>query len=216
MHTKNIRPTFYYIFIIFYSCNVEHADLTEFAEFLKSEKPEFKNSKFIVWGWSYGGFVASHVAGNQAKIWDCAIAIQPITSADSFDTIFIEKLMKDKNQNSDGYEKSVAMSGLDKKQEYFTKFSVIMGTGDNAHHFSNAALMEKKIVNAGFEFNNYFISNGQSVREHYIQHRVMHGVMDEVDKVISKRDFEKSGDLISKRAYSLLFRKINDCVRGEL
>ena len=40
--------------------------------------------------------------------------------------------------------------------------------------------------------------------------------MDEVDKVISKKDFEKSGDLISKRAYGLLFRKINDCVRGEL
>ena len=195
---------------------VESKDVTEFANFLKNgHENKDRFGKFMIWGWSYGAFVVSHAAGLQDDVWSCAIAVQSISSADSFDTIFIEKLMRDKSLNQEGYDKSVVMSNLDRKQ-FFTKYSLIMGTSDNAHHFNNAALISKRVVDSGFEFNNYFISNGQSLRKHYISHRWMHGVMDEMDKGHSEEDFLESADLIGKRVYKLLLRQIMDCQRGEL
>ena len=126
--------------------------------------------------------------------------------------------MQSRLENDKGYEKGIAMKSLDKKNPYFTKFTVIHGTADNALHFQNSALMSKRIIEAGFEFNNYFVGDGQSVRSRYIPHRYMHDAVDRKGEngVYFKNEIVARGELVSQKVLKIVIRKLDDCRNGTL
>ena len=195
---------------------IEEADLTEFATTLKNIV-KFEINTISLWGWSYGGFVGSHVAGHQNEIWDCVVVVAPKTDSSLFDWLYSEKFMQSKLENGEGYENSKAMNKLDSKK-HFTKFTMIHGTADNALHFQNSALMSKRIINQGFEFNNYFIGDGQSLRSRYIPHRYIHNKVDLNNELGSyhKSQIIENAEMLSQRVLKLVVRKLNDCRNGYL
>ncbi|KAF8840395.1 hypothetical protein BDN67DRAFT_951704 [Paxillus ammoniavirescens] len=98
---------------------------------------DYVDSKRIgVWGWSYGGFMASKVAEADAGIHSLAMAIAPVTSWRLYDSVYTERYMGLPNDNPDGYI-NASISHVDgfKNVDYL----LAHGSGDDNVHFANSA-----------------------------------------------------------------------------
>ena len=133
--------------------------------------------------------ITSHVLGYQDNTWSCGVAVAPVADFRFYDSIYTERYMQDTVSNQEGYEKSNAMGSLDPKK-HFGKYTVIHGTGDDNVHFQNSAVMTKEIIKQGFEFNAYFYADEQ------------HGI--------------NSDSHQHNHVYSLIWRKLNDCLNNRL
>ena len=174
--------------------NHEITDLQEFTQaLLNNEIPELKsknikNKQIGIWGWSYGGFVTSHIAGKQDKNFNCGIAVSPVSSFDLYDTIYTERVMQSKSTNKGkGYENSFGFSKISKNRNegYFMKYTNIHGISDDNVHFQNSAKISKKLISEGFEFDNYFYAD-------------------------EKHDIGSTSG-VNQHVYRLIWRKIREC-----
>lgn len=151
-------------------------DVREFAAaLLNGEIADLPASRILhhkvaIWGWSYGGFFTSHMAGRQDDNFMCGVAVAPVSNFDKYDTLYTERYMQSKDDdssrfgrkvNSEGYEKSEPMRlvSQDRNDGYFMKFSLIHGTADDNVHFQNSAEISKKLIQEGFEFDAYFYAD---------------------------------------------------------
>jgi len=89
-----------------------------------------------IFGWSYGGFMASKVAEANAGVHSLAIAVAPVTSWRLYDSIYTERYMNTPEANPTGY---VTASISNVTGFHNIDFLLAHGTGDDNVHFANSA-----------------------------------------------------------------------------
>jgi dipeptidyl-peptidase-4 len=93
-----------------------------------------------IFGWSYGGFMASSCITKGADYFKAAVAVAPVTNWRYYDNIYTERYMRTPQVNADGYDNNSPINHVTKIKG---KYLIIHGTADDNVHFQNAAEMIK-------------------------------------------------------------------------
>jgi len=106
-------------------------------------------SRIGIWGWSFGGFMASNaiLKGNDTFIM--AIAVAPVTSWRFYDTIYTERFMTTPQENASGYDENSPINHVDKLKG---DFLIIHGGGDDNVHLQNTMRMVEALIQANKQF----------------------------------------------------------------
>lgn len=106
-------------------------------------------SRIGIFGWSYGGFMASNCLFQGADIFKTAIAVAPVTSWRYYDTIYTERYMQTPQENPSGYDTNSPITHVKKLKG---NFLLIHGTADDNVHVQNTMLMIEALVQANKQF----------------------------------------------------------------
>ncbi|KAL4265734.1 peptidase S9B family protein [Pleurotus pulmonarius] len=93
-----------------------------------------------IWGWSYGGFMASKVVEADAGIHSLSMAVAPVTSWLLYDSIYTERYMNLPKLNGGGYV-NASISNV----TAFDKVDYLLAHGsadDNVHYANSAHLLD--------------------------------------------------------------------------
>jgi len=101
-----------------------------------------------IWGWSYGGFMASFAA-THSDSFKLAVAGAPVTDWHLYDSIYTERYMGLPQQNPDGYART---SVLEAAPGLTGKLLLIHGTTDDNVHLQNTVKLIHRLQKAGKEF----------------------------------------------------------------
>ncbi|XP_045154009.1 prolyl endopeptidase FAP [Echinops telfairi] len=108
--------------------------------------------RIAIWGWSYGGYVASLALASGTGLFKCGIAVAPVSSWEYYASIYTERFMglPTKDDNLAHYKNSTVMA----RAEYFRNvdYLLIHGTADDNVHFQNSAQIAKALVKAQVDF----------------------------------------------------------------
>ncbi|KAI5995630.1 dipeptidyl aminopeptidase [Pisolithus albus] len=99
-------------------------------------KPYVDTKRIGIWGWSYGGFMASKVAEADVGIHSLAMAVAPVTSWRLYDSIYTERYMGLPNDNPGGYV-NASISSVEGFRN--VDYLLMHGSGDDNVHFANSA-----------------------------------------------------------------------------
>lgn len=137
--------------------NLETQDLVAFSKYLGSQK-FIDGSRLGIWGWSYGGFMASNVMTRGAGNYKLGIAVAPVENWEYYDNIYTERYMGLPQQNASGYKDNSPLKYADKLQG---KFLLIYGSADDNVHPQNSMVFCEALVQADkdFEFMQYTNKN---------------------------------------------------------
>ncbi|MDG2371029.1 MAG: S9 family peptidase [Flavobacteriaceae bacterium] len=102
-----------------------------------------------IWGWSYGGHMATHslLLGND--VFEMAIAVAPVTNWRFYDTIYTERFMRTPQENPDGYDLNSPINYADRLKG---KYLLIHGSGDDNVHVQNSMRMVQALIEANKQF----------------------------------------------------------------
>jgi len=117
----------------------ETMDYIEAAKYFGSKAYVNKN-RIGIFGWSYGGFMASNCITRGADYFKTAVAVAPVTNWRYYDNIYTERYMRTPQENADGYDSNSPINHVEKiKGNYL----LVHGTADDNVHFQNAVEMAK-------------------------------------------------------------------------
>ena len=133
----------------------ESHDQIEGAKYLGSLSYIDKN-RIGIWGWSYGGYMASHTILVGADYFKAAIAVAPVIHWKFYDTIYTERFMGTPENNPEGYKNSAPLNHAEKLKG---KYILIHGTSDDNVHFQNAVTMVSALQKANKQFETMFYPN---------------------------------------------------------
>lgn len=114
-----------------------------------SELPYIDEGRTGIWGWSYGGFMASNCILKGNDVFEMAIAVAPVTSWRFYDSIYTERFMRTPQENPSGYDENSPLSYPDLLKG---KFLLIHGSGDDNVHVQNSMRMIEELVQANKQF----------------------------------------------------------------
>ncbi|KAG0172925.1 hypothetical protein DFQ29_008182 [Apophysomyces sp. BC1021] len=102
-------------------------------------------SRIAIWGWSYGGYLASKVVETNTGVFSTAMAVAPVSDWRYYDSIYTERYMLMPESNAKGYNTSAVsnMTGFEN-----TKYLLVHGTGDDNVHFQHSAVLLDKLTKA--------------------------------------------------------------------
>jgi len=119
-----------------------------------------------IWGWSYGGFMASNCILKGNDTFEMAIAVAPVTSWRFYDTVYTERFMQTPQENASGYDEN---SPLTYPHLLKGKYLLVHGAGDDNVHVQNSMRMIEALVQANKQFDwaiypdkNHGISGGNT------------------------------------------------------
>jgi dipeptidyl-peptidase-4 len=127
---------------------LETRDQTEAALEL-AKRPYINGDRIGVFGWSYGGYMASNCLFQSPEVFKMAIAVAPVTNWRFYDNIYTERYMGLPSNNGDGYDADSPLSHVDGLQG---KYLLIHGTGDDNVHVQNSMRMVEALVQADKDF----------------------------------------------------------------
>uniref|UniRef100_A0A8C7Z9N2 Fibroblast activation protein, alpha n=1 Tax=Oryzias sinensis TaxID=183150 RepID=A0A8C7Z9N2_9TELE len=106
--------------------------------------------RIAIWGWSYGGYVASLALGAGTGLFKCGIAVAPVANWQYYDAVYTERYMGKPVENPDNYKNSTVTS----RAKNFTKvdFLLVHGTADDNVHFQQAAQISNALVDEQVDF----------------------------------------------------------------
>ncbi len=102
-----------------------------------------------IWGWSYGGFMASNCIFQGADTFKMAIAVAPVTSWRFYDSIYTERYMTTPQENASGYDNNSPLSHVEKLEG---KFLLVHGSADDNVHVQNSMRLIEALVQANKQF----------------------------------------------------------------
>ena len=116
--------------------------------------PYVDEGRIGVWGWSYGGYMASSLILRGADVFKAAISVAPVTDWRLYDTIYTERYMRTPQENPDGYGRSAPLAYADRLEG---RFLLVHGSGDDNVHPQNSTLLIQRLeeANKQFEFRPY-------------------------------------------------------------
>ncbi|MFN6357557.1 MAG: S9 family peptidase [Bacteroidota bacterium] len=118
--------------------------------------PYIDAGRIGIWGWSFGGYMASLGISKGADVFKTAIAVAPVTNWRYYDNIYTERFMRTPQENGKSYDDNSPMNHVDKiKGNYL----IIHGTADDNVHFQNAVEMVNTMINKGVKFDSEFYPN---------------------------------------------------------
>ncbi len=102
-----------------------------------------------IFGWSYGGFMASNCIFQGADVFKSAIAVAPVTSWRYYDSIYTERYMQTPQENASGYDNNSPINHVSKLKG---NFLLVHGTADDNVHVQNTMKMVEALVQANKQF----------------------------------------------------------------
>lgn len=126
----------------------ETIDLIEAAKKLR-ELPYIDQNSVGIWGWSYGGFMATNCLLKGNDVFTTAIAVAPVTSWEYYDTVYTERYMQTPQENPDGYKKNSPLYFADQLEG---NYLIIHGSGDDNVHIQNTYQMSNALIKANKPF----------------------------------------------------------------
>ena len=126
----------------------ETLDYIETAKYL-GKLPTVDKSKIGIFGWSYGGFMASNTLFQGADYFSTAIAVAPVTNWRYYDNIYTERYMRKPQDNAKGYDDNSPINHVDKLKG---NYLLINGGADDNVHPQNTMDMISALVKADKQF----------------------------------------------------------------
>lgn len=111
--------------------------------------PYVDASRIGIFGWSYGGFMASNCIFQGADVFKMAIAVAPVTNWRFYDSIYTERYMQTPQENASGYDTNSPINHVEKLKG---KFLLIHGSGDDNVHVQNSMQMMEALIQANKQF----------------------------------------------------------------
>ncbi len=102
-----------------------------------------------IFGWSYGGFMATLCMTKGADIFDVGIAVAPVTNWKYYDNIYTERFMRTPQENPDGYEDNSPINFTDQMEG---KYLLVHGTADDNVHVQNTIDLITALVESDKQF----------------------------------------------------------------
>lgn len=102
-----------------------------------------------IWGWSYGGFMASNCLFQAPGVFEMAIAVAPVTSWRFYDSIYTERFMQTPQENPSGYDENSPLSHVQNLQG---NFLLIHGSADDNVHVQNSMQLIEALIQANKDF----------------------------------------------------------------
>ena len=111
-------------------------------------------SRIGIFGWSYGGYMASLAMTKGADVFKLGIAVAPVTNWRYYDSIYTERFLQTPQENPEGYDQN---SPTTFAKLLKGKFLLIHGTADDNVHFQNSMEFSEALIqsNKQFEFMAY-------------------------------------------------------------
>lgn len=106
-------------------------------------------SRIGIFGWSFGGFMASNCIMKGANVFKMAIAVAPVTNWRFYDSIYTERYMQTPQENASGYDDNSPINHVSKLKG---NFLLIHGTADDNVHVQNSMQMIEALVQANKQF----------------------------------------------------------------
>jgi len=111
--------------------------------------PYVDASRIGIWGWSYGGFMASNCIFQGSDVFKMAIAVAPVTNWRFYDSVYTERYMQTPQENPNGYDQNSPINHVEKLKG---KFLLIHGSGDDNVHVQNSMQMMEALIQANKQF----------------------------------------------------------------
>lgn len=127
---------------------LESADQIDAAMWLRNQTYVDKD-RIGIWGWSYGGYMASLCLEVGHDIFKMAIAVAPVTNWRFYDSIYTERYMGLPQDNAKGYDEYSPTENVEKLRG---KLLLVHGTADDNVHFQNSVALVEKLVKANKQF----------------------------------------------------------------
>lgn len=102
-----------------------------------------------IWGWSFGGFMASNCLLKANDVFKTAIAVAPVTNWRYYDTIYTERYLKTPQENPTGYDDN---SPIFFANQLEGNFLLIHGSADDNVHVQNSMAMIESLVQENKSF----------------------------------------------------------------
>lgn len=134
---------------------LESDDMIAAAKYLASQ-PEIDDSKVGIWGWSFGGFMASLCLMKGNDIFSTAIAVAPVTNWRFYDSIYTERYMRTPQENEKGYDENAPMHYADQLKG---NLLLCHGTADDNVHVQNTYELSERLVQANKQFDMAIYTN---------------------------------------------------------
>lgn len=111
-------------------------------------------SRIGIFGWSYGGYMASLALTKGADVFKAGMAVAPVTNWRYYDTVYTERFMRTPQENAKGYDEN---SPTEFASLLKGKFLLIHGTADDNVHFQNSMEFAEALIQnkKQFEFMAY-------------------------------------------------------------
>jgi dipeptidyl-peptidase-4 len=145
----------------------ESADQVAAARWIGTQ-PWANAGRIGIWGWSYGGYLASLTAERGGPVFKAVISVAPVTDWRLYDNIYTERYMGTPADNAAGYDSGSVqrhVGGLS------ARLLLIHGTGDDNVHPQNSVQYAAALEAAGKPFymilypnRTHAISGGNSQR----------------------------------------------------
>ncbi|PIO76363.1 peptidase, S9A/B/C family, catalytic domain protein [Teladorsagia circumcincta] len=175
----------------------ETIDTIDAVKYLTSKYSYIDNKRVAVFGWSYGGFLSTHIAiRDQGKTFQCAIAVAPVVDFMLYDSAYTERYLGIPLENPGAYNASQLLNkaGRLKEVKYFLAHGEADGSGalvlsslyfnqDNVH-FQNSALLAEALQAELVHFTQLVYPN----QDHSIGPRQAHLFM-EIGRFLDKECF---------------------------
>lgn len=126
----------------------EIADQIEGAKYLAG-LDYVDGDRIGIWGWSYGGYMASLGVSKGADVFKMGIAVAPVTNWRYYDTIYTERYMRTPQENAEGYDDNSPINHVDKIKGAYL---LVHGSADDNVHYQNTMEMIRALVNANVQF----------------------------------------------------------------
>ena len=102
-----------------------------------------------IFGWSYGGYMATLALTEGADVFKIGIAIALVSNWKYYDSIYTERYMRTPQENEKGYKESSPVYYANKIKGHYL---LIHGSADDNVHYQHAMQMAKALVEANINF----------------------------------------------------------------
>lgn len=126
--------------------------------------PYVDNSRIAIWGWSFGGFNTLLSMSEGRPVFNCGVAVAPVTDWRFYDSVYTERFMRTPQENPQGYD----ISPLKKHKQLHGYLLIMHGLADDNVHFQNTAEYQDVLVKDSVQFETHFYTN----RNHSIRDKV--------------------------------------------
>lgn len=147
----------------------ESHDQVETALWL-SKLPYVDKSRIAIWGWSFGGFNTLMSMCEGREVFNCGVAVAPVTDWRFYDTVYTERFMRTPQENPKGYD----CSPLHRYEKIKGNLLLVHGMADDNVHFQNSAELAEALVQLGYQFDMQVYTNrnhsiyGGNTRRHLV------------------------------------------------
>ncbi len=113
---------------------------------LGQQMPELDLGRVGIYGWSYGGFMASYALLKRPDVFHAAVAGAPVTDQRDYDTHYTERYLGLPDEQKEAYDRaSVLLAAKDLKRPLL----VIHGTADDNVYFFHGLKLSDALFRAG-------------------------------------------------------------------